>query len=133
MLTDSFDARVSDFCIGEIIPPGCKANLIECYRAPEVITFDLHEVSQKCDVYSFEVLLLELLTGKDPLGVLPGGLDLPKWVRSMFQANPITDLFDALLLEYDSFREQMVQLLQLAVCCTSEDPSKRPSVAAVAN
>ena len=51
--------------------------------------------SQKSDVYSCGVLLLELLTGKDPLGVLPEDLDLPKWVRSMLQEKPITDMFDA--------------------------------------
>ncbi|KAL3501937.1 hypothetical protein ACH5RR_036386 [Cinchona calisaya] len=128
LLTNSFDACISDFCIYKLFPPTCKLNLIVGYRAPEVT--DPNEVSQKSDVYSFGVLLLELLTGKVPLSVLHGGVDLPKWVRAMFQEKPIIDLFDAMLPKYENNGEQMVQLLQLAVCCTFENPSKRPSIAA---
>lgn len=93
-----------------------------------------HEVSQKSDVYSFGVLLLELLTGKAPLDAVQEmeGIDLVKWVRLMFQEKPIVDIFDDdMLPNYESLGEQMVQLLQIAVCCTFQNPSKRPSMAAV--
>ncbi|XP_027151560.1 probable inactive receptor kinase At1g48480 [Coffea eugenioides] len=130
----SFDVRVSEFGLAQLVPVESKLILNEGYRAPEVT--GNHEVSQKSDVYSFGVLLLELLTGKAPLRAVREleGIDLVKWVRLMFQEKPILDVFDDdLVLNYESDEEQMVQLLQLAVCCTFQNPSKRPSMAAVAN
>ncbi|KAJ8527025.1 hypothetical protein K7X08_029502 [Anisodus acutangulus] len=82
------------------------------------------------------VLLLELLTDKAPLDAFTKnkGVDLPKWIRSMFQEKLIIDVFDNMLPKHDQNNaEQMVQLLQLAVCCTFKYPNKRPSMAAVTN
>lgn len=133
-MTDSFDARLSEFGTVQLVSPEHKPNLIGGYCAPEVR--NAHEVSQKSDVYSFGVLLLELLTGKAPLGAIATttGVDLPKWVRTMFREKPILDVVDdELLLKYQDFGKQMVQLLELAVCCTFEYPNRRPLMGAVLN
>ncbi|MCE0480520.1 hypothetical protein HAX54_037449 [Datura stramonium] len=134
-LTDSLSGvRLSEFSIARILSPDIKLELTAGYRAPEVT--NAYEVSQKSDVYSFGVLLLELLTGKAPLDAFTKnkGVDLPKWIRSMFQEKPIIDVFDTMLPKHDQNNaEQMVQLLQLAVCCTFQYPNRRPSMAAVTN
>jgi len=41
------------------------------YMAPEYVVHG--HLTNKADVYSFGVLLLELLTGKPPVNSLPGG------------------------------------------------------------
>ncbi|KAF3624910.1 putative GDSL esterase/lipase-like [Capsicum annuum] len=132
-LTNSLSGvRLSEFSIARILSPNTKLELVAGYRAPEVT--NAYEVSQKSDVYSFGVLLLELLTGKAPLDEFTKnkGVDLPKWIRSMFQEKPIIDVFDTMLPKHNqNTAEQMVQLLQLAVCCTFRYPNKRPSMAAV--
>ncbi|PHU28142.1 hypothetical protein BC332_00235 [Capsicum chinense] len=132
-LTNSLSGvRLSEFSIARILSPNTKLELVAGYRAPEVT--NANEVSQKSDVYSFGVLLLELLTGKAPLDAFTEnkGVDLPKWIRSMFQEKPIIDVFDTMLPKHNqNTDEQMVQLLQLAVCCTFRYPNKRPSMAAV--
>ncbi|XP_049377269.1 probable inactive receptor kinase At1g48480 [Solanum stenotomum] len=132
-LTDSLSGvHLSEFSIARILSSDTRLELVAGYRAPEVT--NAHEVSQKSDVYSFGVLLLELLTGKAPLDAFTKnkGVDLPKWIRSMFQEKPVIDVFDTLLPKHDqSSAEQMVLLLQLAVCCTFQYPNKRPSMAAV--
>lgn len=102
------------------------------YRAPEVT--DPGKVSQKADVYSFGVLLLELLTGKAPTQAVLNdeGIDLPRWVQSVVQEEWTSEVFDPELLRYqETVEEEMVQLLQLAIDCVDQNPDRRPSMAEV--
>ncbi|XP_077236044.1 putative inactive receptor kinase At1g48480 [Tasmannia lanceolata] len=132
LLTKSYDARVSDFGLAHLVGPNPTPNRIAGYRAPEVT--DGRRVSQKADVYSFGVLLLELLTGKAPTHALLNeeGVDLPRWVQSVVREEWTSEVFDLELLRYQSVEEDMVHLLQLAVDCTAQYPDKRPSMSEVA-
>ena len=98
------------------------------YQAPEVT--DPRKVSQKADVYSFGVLLLELLTGKAPTHSILNeeGIDLPRWVQSVVREEWTSEVFDLELLRFQNVEEEMVQLLQLAVDCAAQYPDKRPSM-----
>ncbi|GMH05161.1 hypothetical protein Nepgr_007001 [Nepenthes gracilis] len=131
LLSNSYQARVSDFGLAQLATPTTPPNRIAGYRAPEVT--DSRKVSQKADVYSFGVFLLELLTGKAPTHthtlLNEQGVDLPRWVQSVVQQEWSAEVFDEELLRYQNVEEEMVQLLQLAVDCTAHYPDTRPSMA----
>ncbi|KAJ6340370.1 hypothetical protein OIU77_008181 [Salix suchowensis] len=131
LLTQSYDARVSDFGLAHLVGPTSTPNRVAGYRAPEVT--DPRKVSQKADVYSFGVLLLELLTGKAPSHALLNeeGVDLPRWVQSIVREEWTSGVFDAELLRYQNVEEEMVQLLQLGVDCAAQYPDNRPSISGV--
>lgn len=131
LLTNTYEARVSDFGLAHLVGPSSTPNRITGYRAPEVT--DARKVSQKADVYSFGVLLLELLTGKAPSQSLLNdeGVDLPRWVQSVVREEWTSEVFDLELLRYQNVEEDMVQLLQLAVDCVAQYPDKRPSMSEV--
>lgn len=131
LLTESYEARVSDFGLARLALPTLTPNRVDGYRAPEVT--DARQVSQKADVYSFGVLILELLTGKPPTHALLNeeGVDLPRWVQSVVREEWTSEVFDIELLRYQSVEEEMVQLLQIALECTAQYPDKRPSMAEV--
>ncbi|GLU10654.1 hypothetical protein SLE2022_274400 [Rubroshorea leprosula] len=131
LLTKSFEARVSDFGLAQLAGPTATPNRVDGYRAPEVT--DAHKVSQKADVYSFGVFVLELLTGKAPTHAILNeeGVDLPRWVQSIVREEWTAEVFDMELLRYQNVEEDMVQLLQLAIDCTAQYPDKRPSMAEV--
>ncbi|TYI01283.1 hypothetical protein ES332_A11G190300v1 [Gossypium tomentosum] len=133
LLTTSYEARVSDFGIAQLAGPTSTPNRVDGYRAPEVT--DTNKVSQKADVYSFGILLLELLTGKAPTHALLNeeGIDLPRWVQSIVREDWTSEVFDLELLRYQNVEDDMVQLLQLAINCTAQYPDKRPSMAEVMN
>ncbi|XP_059299785.1 probable inactive receptor kinase At1g48480 [Lycium ferocissimum] len=128
LLTKSYEARVSDFGLANLVGPPSSPIRVAGYRAPEVT--DPRKVSQKADVYSFGVLLLELLTGKAPTHALLNeeGVDLPRWVQSVVREEWPSEVFDIELLRYQTAEEEMVQLLQLAIDCTAQYPDNRPSM-----
>ncbi|KAF8673795.1 hypothetical protein HU200_048550 [Digitaria exilis] len=132
LLTKNYEARVSDHGLPTLVGPSFSPTRVSGYRAPEVT--DIRRVSQKADVYSFGVLLLELLTGKAPTHAVVNeeGLDLPRWVQSVVREEWTAEVFDQELLRYQNVEEEMVQLLQLAIDCSAQHPDRRPTMAEVA-
>ncbi|KAG1334860.1 putative inactive receptor kinase [Cocos nucifera] len=131
LLTKTYEARVSDHGLAHLVGQTSSPTRVAGYRAPEVT--DARKVSQKADVYSFGVLLLELLTGKAPAQALLNdeGVDLPRWVQSVVREEWTAEVFDLELLRYQNVEEEMVQLLQLAIDCAAQYPDKRPTISEV--
>ncbi|EYU30898.1 hypothetical protein MIMGU_mgv1a003238mg [Erythranthe guttata] len=132
LLTKTYEARVCDFGLAQLASgPAASPNRVAGYRAPEVT--DARKASHKADVYSFGVLLLELLTGKAPThsSTNEEGVDLPRWVQSVVREEWTAEVFDLELLRYQTVEEDMVQMLQLAIDCTAQYPDKRPVISEV--
>ncbi|RLN19946.1 hypothetical protein C2845_PM02G00860 [Panicum miliaceum] len=131
LLGKSYQARVSDNGLTTLVAPSSSPSRTTGYRAPEVI--DSRRVSQKADVYSFGVLLLELLTGKAPsqAALNDEGVDLPRWVQSVNRSEWSSEVFDMELMRHQNGEEQMAQILQLAIDCVAQVPEVRPSMAHV--
>lgn len=88
------------------------------------------KVTEKCDIYSFGVVLLELVTGRSPVQPLEQGGDLVSWVRRAIQASvPTSELFDKRLdLSEPRTVEEMSLILKIALFCTSASPLNRPTM-----
>ncbi|KAL9229208.1 hypothetical protein vseg_004697 [Gypsophila vaccaria] len=130
LLTNSYNPMVSDLGLSQLVGPSSSStpNRVNGYRAPEVT--DLRKVSQQADVYSFGVLLLELLTGKAPTHALVNeeGVDLPRWVQSVVKDDWAAEVFDIELLRDQHAEEEMVALLEVAIECAAQYPGSRPSM-----
>ncbi|KAF5737801.1 Leucine-rich repeat protein kinase family protein isoform 1 [Tripterygium wilfordii] len=95
------------------------------YRAPECR--DIRKPpTQPADVYSFGVLLLELLTGKTPFQdlVQEHGSDIPRWVRCVREEE--TDSGDDPASSNDASEEKLQALINVAMACVSIAPDNRP-------
>lgn len=88
------------------------------------------KVTEKCDIYSFGVVLLELVTGRSPVQPLEQGGDLVTWVRRAIQAAvPTPELFDKRLnLSEQRTIEEISLILKIALFCTSTSPLNRPTM-----
>ncbi|XP_047333874.1 probable inactive receptor kinase RLK902 [Impatiens glandulifera] len=128
LLTQSYEARISDSGLAQLVESTSSPTRVVGYRAPEVT--NPQKISQKADVYSFGVLLLELMTGKSPTHSRDDddGVDLPRWVQSVVQEEWTSEVFDLELLRYQDVEDEMVRLLQLGVDCVGLNPSNRPSM-----
>lgn len=88
------------------------------------------KVTEKCDIYSYGVVLLELLTGRTPVQSLDQGGDLVTWVRHYVQDHSLTSgiLDSRLNLQDRSIVDHMLTVLKIALICTSTTPFDRPSI-----
>ncbi|XP_058113169.1 putative leucine-rich repeat receptor-like serine/threonine-protein kinase At2g24130 [Magnolia sinica] len=158
LLDDDMTALVTDFGIAKLVIEGggtsnavfdsssfsSTAGLL-CgsigYIAPEY-GMGKH-ASTKGDVYSFGVLLLEVITGKRPTDVIfQSGSSMHAWVKSHYphkldsiieqalqQAAPSDGTCDSRKV----WREVIMELIELGLICTQRSPSARPTMIDVAH
>ena len=91
-------------------------------------------ISTKSDVYSYGVLLLELISRKkvldDPLFV--EGTDLVEWITFTWEKTKgidgivVSGLEEELLAS--NLKEEVEQMLFMALRCTKKHPSERPTM-----
>lgn len=133
-------ACISDFGLSLLLHPADAVARLGGYKAPE--QSETLKLSQQADVYSFGVLILEVLTGKAPpqFPRLTHPLadeeeeaidNLPRWVRSVVRNEWTAEVFDEELHRYKNIEEEMVAMLHVAMACVVAEPEKRPSMGAV--
>lgn len=94
------------------------------------------KVTEKCDIYSYGVVLLELLTGRTPVQSIDEGGDLVTWVRSYILSHSLSSgILDARLNLQDEAEAEaaatvshMITVLKIALMCTSMSPFDRPTM-----
>ncbi|KAG1362464.1 Receptor-like serine/threonine-protein kinase [Cocos nucifera] len=104
-----------------------------CYAAPEYGGGG--PLSEKCDIYSFGVLLLVLVSGRRPLQVTASPMseferaNLISWARHLARLGRLLDLVDPSLRAVD--REQALLCIMIALLCLQRSPARRPSIEAI--
>ncbi|KAL5702627.1 hypothetical protein ACHQM5_027822 [Ranunculus cassubicifolius] len=99
------------------------------YIAPEYGY--MMKITEKSDVYSYGVVVLEVLTGKQPIDpTIPDGLHVVDWVRQ--RRGGIEVLDNSLRARPESEVEEMMQALGVALLCVSPSPDERPTMKDVA-
>ncbi|KAL5859985.1 hypothetical protein ACOSQ4_001281 [Xanthoceras sorbifolium] len=88
------------------------------------------KVNEKIDIYSFGVVLLELLTGKRPLDPEFGeSVDIVEWIRRKISENrSLEEALDPNVGNCKHVQEEMLLVLRIALLCTAKLPKDRPSM-----
>ncbi|XP_076893025.1 cysteine-rich receptor-like protein kinase 2 [Bidens hawaiensis] len=101
------------------------------YMAPEYLAHG--QLTEKADVYSFGVLVLEVVTGiennKSKNTEYTDSLVAIAW--NHFQQNKAEEIFDPNLIITPITKKEATKAIQVGLLCTQEDPSLRPSMSTV--
>ncbi|XAR66185.1 Non-specific protein-tyrosine kinase [Bertholletia excelsa] len=137
LLDSELRPKVADFGFARLIPEGvsCFTTRVRGtlgYLAPEYAMWG--KVSKKCDVYSFGILLLEIISAKRPIEKLPGKVkqDIVHWATPYVQKGAFDCIVDPRLKgQYD--QKQLETTVLIAMRCVDACPDKRPSMMEVAD
>lgn len=135
LLDENFNPKISDFGLARLIKKLDKHVMTSRfqsslgYLAPELACQSLR-VNEKCDIYGFGVLILELVTGRRPVEYGEDNMViLSDHVRLTLEQGNVLECIDPEINEYPE--EEVLPVLKLALVCTSQIPSSRPSMVEV--
>ncbi|GMI93679.1 PBS1-Like 33 [Hibiscus trionum] len=137
LLDLAYNAKVSDFGLATDGPEGEKSHVTtavmgtEGYAAPEYITTG--HLTMMSDVFSFGVVLLELLTGRQSVDKTRPGREknLVEWARPVLKDIYKLDAIMDPRLEGQYSTEGVKKAAALAYQCLSNHPKSRPTMSNV--
>ncbi|KAG6486832.1 proline-rich receptor-like protein kinase PERK9 [Zingiber officinale] len=139
LLDNNFEAQVSDFGLARLAMDACTHVTTRVmgtfgYLAPEYASSG--KLTEKSDVFSFGVVLLELITGKKPVdGTRPlGDESLVEWARPLLAHAIETGDFGELpdpRLGNNYNETEMFRMVEAAAACTRHSASMRPRMGKV--
>ncbi|KQK21801.1 probable LRR receptor-like serine/threonine-protein kinase IRK [Brachypodium distachyon] len=138
MLNGSGEAKVGDYGLAKLLPMldryvlSSKVQSALGYMAPE-FTCRTVKITDKCDVYGFGVLVLEVMTGKTPVEYMEDDvIVLCDVVRAALDEGKVEECVDERLCGKFPL-EEAVPIMKLGLVCTSQVPSNRPDMSEVVN
>ncbi|KAJ7544661.1 hypothetical protein O6H91_09G088000 [Diphasiastrum complanatum] len=136
LLDSSFQAHVADFGLAKSFQEAGKSASMSSvagswgYIAPEY-AYTL-KVNEKSDIYSFGIVLLELITGRRPNdpGFTADGLDIVHWVRTRYfnEEQGLLQILDPRMLCSNFPFNEVKAVVGVALICCSMNPVERPTM-----
>ncbi|KAI4387921.1 hypothetical protein MLD38_000306 [Melastoma candidum] len=135
LLDENYHAKVSDFGLAELMDPRghhrqelSSIQQTSSYISPERLA-NLPTTS-KADIYSFGMVLLEILSGRRSyeVSIDTGGLKFSTWVREQFEKGSFLSIIDRRLAKGDVDMEQVQRAIITALWCIRNQPSQRPTM-----
>ncbi|XP_031256620.1 probable receptor-like protein kinase At2g42960 [Pistacia vera] len=135
LIDDEFNAKVSDFGLAKLLDSGESHITTRVmgtfgYVAPEYANTGM--LNEKSDIYSFGVLLLEAVTGRDPVdyGRPANEVNLVEWLKMMVGTRRAEEVVDP-NLEVKPATRSLKRALLVALRCVDPDADKRPKMSQV--
>ncbi|CAN6439649.1 unnamed protein product [Victoria cruziana] len=137
LLDDRFVPKLSDFGMSRLLE-GETTQVVTAvrgtpgYLAPEWIRYSV--ATKKCDVYSFGMVLLELVSGRRnfvPEAEDPRHCYFPAWAMLKAMEGQSDEVMDARLKLTEEEMEEAERILKVAFWCIQEQPARRPCMGTV--
>ncbi|KAF5736503.1 Leucine-rich repeat protein kinase family protein [Tripterygium wilfordii] len=136
LIDSSGEPKVGDYGLARLLPMldryvlSSKIQSALGYMAPEFACRTV-KITEKCDVYGFGVLVLEVVTGKRPVEYMEDDVVvLCDMVRGALEEGRVEECIDG-RLDGSFPAEEAIPVMKLGLICTSQVPSNRPDMAEV--
>jgi serine/threonine protein kinase len=133
LLDQNFNPKISDFGLAKFCSKGQSAVSMTTtkgtvgYIAPEVFSRNFGNVSSKVDVYSFGILLLEIVGGRKNVSVTNDNTSqvyFPEWIYNFLEQKEDIRIF----VEDDGDAKIVKKLAIVGLWCIQWHPIDRPSM-----
>ncbi|THG15953.1 hypothetical protein TEA_029912 [Camellia sinensis var. sinensis] len=136
LLDEEMNPKISDFGLARIVKgKETEANTMRIvgtygYMSPEYALDGLFSV--KSDIFSFGVIMLEIVSGKKNTGFYPSkeALNLLGYAWRLWNEEKALDLTDQTLVESCN-KGEVLKCINVGFLCVQEDPSDRPNASNV--
>lgn len=136
LLDDNFMSKVSDFGLAKLMSREQSHVFTTLrgtrgYLAPEWITN--YAISEKSDVFSYGMLLLEIVGGRKNYDQWEGAekAHFPSYVSRMMEEGKLRDVVDK-KIDIDDKDERVENAIKIALWCIQDDMNLRPCMSKVA-
>ncbi|KAK0596663.1 hypothetical protein LWI29_017862 [Acer saccharum] len=131
LLNEKLEAKIADFGVSRIFPIESGSHVCTGvvgtagYLDPEYCSSN--RLNEKSDIYSFGVILLEIITSRPVILTALENTHISKWVNSMLAEGDIRSIVDP-KLSGDFEINSAWKAVELALSCTSQSSSERPTM-----
>ncbi|CAN6174035.1 unnamed protein product [Urochloa humidicola] len=134
MLDSSYNAKLGDFGLARLVDHGTGPKTTVVKGTVGYIDPEFVNTNRRCtqsDVYSFGIVLLEIVSGRPPVDRWDLSFMLMKWVCSLYCQGRILDAADARMRTTgdEAAERRMERALVVGLWCALREPEHRPSVA----
>ncbi|PSS00139.1 G-type lectin S-receptor-like serine/threonine-protein kinase [Actinidia chinensis var. chinensis] len=138
LLDENYNSKVSDFGLAKLVNPKdhryrtlTSVRGTRGYLAPEWLA-NL-PITSKSDVYSYGMVLLEIVSGRRNFDVSEetNRKKFSVWAYEEFEKGNVKGIVDKRLADHEMHMEQVIRAILVSFWCIQEQPSQRPMMGKV--
>ncbi|XP_068660772.1 serine/threonine-protein kinase-like protein At5g23170 isoform X1 [Aristolochia californica] len=105
----------------EAVPAGTIGYIDPCYTTPG-------KLSTKTDIFSFGVLLLEIVSGRRAMDIALEPASIIEWAMPLIEQKRVKEMYDSRVVLPNNMKRVARRMLKVAARCVSSKEEERPSI-----
>ncbi|XP_073264780.1 G-type lectin S-receptor-like serine/threonine-protein kinase SD2-5 [Populus alba] len=138
LLGPNFNAKISDFGLSKVIDEGTGQVQVSMrgtpgYIAPELCKLPPGRITEKIDIYSFGIVLLEIVCARKNVDhSLPeSDFHLVRMLQNKAEEDRLIDIVENVDACMHGDKEEILRMIKIGAWCLQDDPERRPLMSTI--